>query len=69
MLLKSGHIYYAHAQAEMREVDSDTNMMVVHSIAKSVFNQQEERIHACKAEDKPARVDWPKSHKGFVKWL
>lgn len=50
---KWSHIYM-NAQVQMREIDGDTNLMVVHLIAKSIFNQQQKRIHVSKTGDKPS---------------
>ena len=56
------HIYI-HAQSELGEIDPDTNMMVLHSVARSVFNQQHERIreHVSNtiAEDRPSSSQPP----------
>ena len=50
---------HIHAQLKINEVKSDTNLIVLHSIAKQVFNHQQERVIAHKAESTPSSVTQP----------
>ena len=47
---------HIHAQlaTELEEIKSDTNLIVLHSIAKHVFNHQQERVIAHKVESTPS---------------